>query len=101
PILPDAVPDDGLFDLAVLRTRNLRDWLLVALGVLIRGPQGAAAVEPSRARKVEVACDTPQPVERDGDPLPPRTHLSVELLPCAPPLPLPARPTGGSPTTRA
>jgi diacylglycerol kinase (ATP) len=96
PILPDAVPDDGLLDLAVLKTRNLRDWALVAVSVLTRRPDAAPAVETFRARTVEVTCATPQPVERDGDTLPPRTQLKVELLPYALTLAVPAPQPRGS-----
>ena len=34
PILPDAVPDDGQFDIAVLKTRTLGDWVGVAARIL-------------------------------------------------------------------
>ncbi|HEX2156407.1 MAG TPA: diacylglycerol kinase family protein, partial [Actinomycetes bacterium] len=36
PILPDAVPDDGQFDIAVLKTRTLGSWVGVAARILVR-----------------------------------------------------------------
>jgi len=90
PLAPDAEPDDGLLDVVVLGTRSLRDWLAVALAALARRPQAARPVETFRARTVEVTAGTPQPVQRDGDPLPARTGLAVEVLPGALVLAVPA-----------
>jgi YegS/Rv2252/BmrU family lipid kinase len=90
PIMPDARPDDGLLDVAVLRTGRLTDWLRLALRVLLRRRRKDPDLEVFRARRVEVGCDRPQPVERDGEPAPPTDHLVVEVVPhaltlCVPP----------------
>jgi YegS/Rv2252/BmrU family lipid kinase len=90
PIMPDARPDDGLLDVAVLRTGTLADWLRLALRVLLRRRRKDPDLEVFRARRVEVRCDRPQPVERDGEPAPPTDHLVVEVVPhaltlCVPP----------------
>jgi YegS/Rv2252/BmrU family lipid kinase len=89
-IMPDARPDDGLLDVAVLRTTTLADWLRLAVRVLLRRRRKDPDLELFRARKVEVRCDRPQPVERDGDPAPATDHLVVEVVPhaltlCVPP----------------
>jgi YegS/Rv2252/BmrU family lipid kinase len=85
-VLPGAEPDDGILDVGVLQTRSLGGWLRLAGRVLLRrgrrGPSGPP-LELFRARRVEVACKRPQPVERDGDPVPPRRHFAVEILPAA------------------
>jgi YegS/Rv2252/BmrU family lipid kinase len=83
PIMPDARPDDGLLDVAVLRTRTLPDWLRLAARVLLRRRRKDPELEVFRARKVEVRCDRPQPVERDGDPAGESDHLVVEVVPDA------------------
>ena len=84
PVMPDARPDDGLLDVAVLQTRTLLDWLTLAWRVLLRRPRKDPQLELFTARRVEVSCDRPQPVERDGDPLDtPRDHLVVEVVPAA------------------
>jgi YegS/Rv2252/BmrU family lipid kinase len=83
PIMPDARPDDGLLDVAVLRTRTLPDWLRLAARVLLRRRRKDPELEVFRARKVEVRCDRPQPVERDGDPAGESDHLVVEVVPAA------------------
>jgi diacylglycerol kinase family enzyme len=84
PVMPDARPDDGLLDVAVLRTRTMLDWLALAARVVARRRRKDPQLELFTARRVEVSCDRPQPVERDGDTLDtPRDHLVVEVVPAA------------------
>jgi YegS/Rv2252/BmrU family lipid kinase len=84
PVMPDARPDDGLLDVAVLRTRTVGDWLALAARVLLRRRRKDPQLELFTARRVEIDCDRPQPVERDGDPLDtPRDHLVIEIVPGA------------------
>jgi YegS/Rv2252/BmrU family lipid kinase len=83
PLMPDARPDDGLLDVAVLQTRTVVDWLALAVRVLLRRRKDPQ-LELFQARRVEIGCDRPQPVERDGDPLgTPRDHLVIEVVPKA------------------
>jgi diacylglycerol kinase (ATP) len=85
-VLPGAEPDDGVLDVGVLQTRSLAGWLRLAGRVLLRRGRADHAGPPLelfRARRVEVDCKRPQPIERDGDPAPPRRHLAVEILPGA------------------
>jgi hypothetical protein len=96
-----------VLDVAVLGTRTAVDWLRLAAQVLLRrqrrgkvqqrqaSPPGSAPppwlpVELFRARRVEVDCDRPQPVERDGDPAGSTRRLVVEILPRALTLCVPA-----------
>jgi YegS/Rv2252/BmrU family lipid kinase len=84
PVMPDARPDDGLLDVAVLQTRTVLDWLALAARVLLRRRRKDPQLELFTARRVEIGCDRPQPVERDGDPLDtPRDHLVIEVVPRA------------------
>jgi YegS/Rv2252/BmrU family lipid kinase len=90
PVMPDARPDDGLLDVAVLQTRTLLDWLALAVRVLARRRRKDPWLELFQARRIEIDCDRPQPVERDGDPAGARDHLVVEVVPkaltlCVPP----------------
>jgi diacylglycerol kinase family enzyme len=81
--MPDARPDDGLLDVAVLQTRTVLDWLALAARVLLRRRRDPQ-LELFQARRVEIGCDRPQPVERDGDPLDtPRDHLMIAVIPKA------------------
>jgi diacylglycerol kinase family enzyme len=69
---------------AVLQTRTVLDWLALAARVLLRRRRKDPQLELFTARRVEIDCDRPQPVERDGDPLDtPRDHLVIEIVPGA------------------
>ena len=74
-LVPDAQPDDGVLDVAVLGTRTPVDWLRLATQILLRRQrqpeqqrQAGPPLELFRARRVVIDCNRPQPVERDGDP---------------------------------
>jgi YegS/Rv2252/BmrU family lipid kinase len=95
PVMPDARPDDGLLDVAVLQTRTVLDWLALAVRVLLRRRRKDPQLELFTARRVEIDCDRPQPVERDGDPLDaPRDHVVIEVVPGALTLCVPRRGQG-------
>jgi diacylglycerol kinase family enzyme len=81
-LLPDAEPDDGLFDIVALRPEGFGGWAQIWLkivwenGVLRRssvGRQIVAASKPVRtlqylrARRVSVRLDKPEEFELDGD----------------------------------
>jgi diacylglycerol kinase family enzyme len=82
PLLPDAEPDDGWLDVAVLTPHTIRHWLTMAWGVLRRHPE-VARMETFRARHVEVFSDRPQPRELDGDLIEPARTLDVTVRPAA------------------
>jgi diacylglycerol kinase family enzyme len=81
PILPDAVPDDGQFDIAVLKTRTVGDWVGVATRILVRSRKPGPQVDTFRARKVEIRCDRAQPVQFDVDSVEPTDRLALEIDP--------------------
>ena len=81
PILPDAVPDDGQFDIAVLKTRTLGDWVGVATRILVRSRKPGPRVDTFRAHTVEIRCDRAQPVQFDGDTVEPTDRLDLEIDP--------------------
>ncbi len=66
-LLPGALPDDGLLDVAVLAPRGLRDWLRLARRVGIGRAPGDAVLERWTARTVVVRSQPAQPVQYDGD----------------------------------
>ena len=82
PLLPDALPDDGWLDVAVLTPHTLRHWLTLAWGVLRRRGQ-VARLETFQARRVEVFSDRAHPRELDGDLIEPARSLEVTLRPAA------------------
>jgi YegS/Rv2252/BmrU family lipid kinase len=82
PLLPDALPDDGLFDVALLAPGGILDWLKMAGGVLLRRPE-VTHLETFRARRVEIRSDRDQPRELDGDVISPGRELNVTMEPLA------------------
>jgi YegS/Rv2252/BmrU family lipid kinase len=82
PLLPDAEPDDGYLDVAVLTPHRLDHWLSLAWGVLRRRPV-VPRMETFRATRVEVTSDREQPRELDGDVIEPGRSLSVSIKPGA------------------
>jgi YegS/Rv2252/BmrU family lipid kinase len=83
PVMPDASPTDGRLDVAVLQTQTILDWLVLAARVLARRRRRDPQMEQFQAHHVEIRCDQPQPVERDGDPADPTTELVVDVVPDA------------------
>jgi YegS/Rv2252/BmrU family lipid kinase len=82
-LVPDSDPEDGLIEVAVLRTRRLRDIALVALRSLLGLPRGNDLLRIYRGRSVVVETPLPQPVQVDGDPLEPTTRLEAHVEPGA------------------
>jgi YegS/Rv2252/BmrU family lipid kinase len=66
PVLPDAVPDDGLLDVVVISPRTTLQWVQVAFRVIIRRPH-PRHMDTLRGRHIVVETVTPQPFELDGD----------------------------------
>ena len=46
--MPDARPDDGLLDVAVLQTRTVLDWLVLAARVLLRRRRSRSSATATR-----------------------------------------------------
>ncbi len=91
PLLPDAQPDDGWLDVAVLSPHTLGHWLAMAWGV-VRRRRDVRRMETFRARHVEVFSNRPQPRELDGDLIEPDRTLDVTIRPAALLLCVPADP---------
>ncbi|BEP13529.1 diacylglycerol kinase family protein [Acidothermaceae bacterium B102] len=92
PVLPDAVPDDGLLDVAVINTRGLLSWAFLATAVVLRrGDQ--RRLETFQARRITVRCDERLPTELDGEVLDDRDTLEISVLPGALTLRVPAEVT--------
>ncbi|WP_436535508.1 diacylglycerol/lipid kinase family protein [Actinoplanes sp. HUAS TT8] len=81
-LLPDAQPDDGHLDVAVLSPRSLRHWLALAWGVLRRKP-AVARMETFTASTVEIRSNRAQPRQLDGDLIDPGHELLISVRPQA------------------
>jgi YegS/Rv2252/BmrU family lipid kinase len=89
PLLPDAVPDDGLLDVAVIRPTGLISWALLATAVLLRR-QDARRLETFQAKVVVVRSEHALATELDGDLQGDRDRLEISVLPGALTLRVPA-----------
>jgi YegS/Rv2252/BmrU family lipid kinase len=81
-LLPDAEPDDGFLDVAVLGPRHLRDWAVLAWQVIRRRQDRAGhRLETFRGRRVKVRTGHRQHRQLDGDVIDPATRLDAEIHP--------------------
>ena len=81
-LLPDAEPDNGRMDVAILAPRNLAHWVVLAFSVLLRR-QRVPRMEVLRGAHVVVSSDRPQPRELDGDVIAAASTLEVTVRPGA------------------
>jgi diacylglycerol kinase family enzyme len=80
-VLPDALPDDGVLDVAVIEARSLAGWAVLAASVVLRRP--SRRLETFQARTVVVGCDDKLPTELDGEVIGESCRLEVRVEPHA------------------
>lgn len=83
PILPDAAPDDGLFDVVVLAPRGLIDWARVGVRVLARRRGTNARIERYTAKKVNIRTERAHPRQLDGETIAEGNTFDAEIEPAA------------------
>jgi diacylglycerol kinase (ATP) len=66
-LLPDAEPDDGLLDVALVAPRNAKDWVVLIGRALTRRHRPDRRLELLRARQVRVVTRRTEPRQIDGD----------------------------------
>ena len=76
---PDAVGDDGLFDVKLIRAAPLRDYPLIMTIILTGRYQLSPRTITFRARQLEVLPDASCPFETDGDAIPLQPDYRVEI----------------------
>ncbi|HEY3511082.1 MULTISPECIES: diacylglycerol/lipid kinase family protein [Kribbella] len=82
PLLPDAVPDDGLLDLVVLAPRRISHWPRLALGLVIKSWR-ERHLERFTGRRIEVRADRAVRRQLDGDTVSDGATLVAEVDPSA------------------
>lgn len=82
PLVPTAIPDDGLFDIRVFPHRSVPGMLYDLLRLLMRGAWWGGGLPCVRGRRVRIESDRPAPVEVDGDPLG-TTPIELRIEPSA------------------
>ncbi|AEE46430.1 diacylglycerol/lipid kinase family protein [Cellulomonas fimi] len=79
-LLPDAQPDTGVMEVAIIAPRNVGHWLQLLVGIALRRSR-VPRREMLRGAHVVVRCDRPQPRQLDGDVLEPGRTLEVKVEP--------------------
>ena len=82
PVWHDVRPDDGVFDVLVLRAGSMLEGLRMVWQLLVTKSDRDGAVLHARGRHVTVETDPPRPVQFDGE-LGGETPFTAELLPGA------------------
>ncbi|NND74904.1 MAG: diacylglycerol kinase family lipid kinase [Ilumatobacter sp.] len=82
-VFPDALPDDGLLDVAVVSASTWREWAAVARRLLRNEPLPLDLARRARGRKVVIDHARPRAYELDGEDRDPATHLEIEVQPGA------------------
>jgi YegS/Rv2252/BmrU family lipid kinase len=67
PLLPDAKPDDGVLDVAVIAPRNILDWGRVAARVVRRADVPDRRMERFRGKHIVITASRSEPRQLDGD----------------------------------
>lgn len=80
-IFEDASVTDGILDLLILAPRGRFGWLRVIAGIFGRGSNSSAHTRSGKS--VEIALDSPQEFQVDGDHVGTATHLLVTVEPLA------------------
>ncbi|MGH7759139.1 MAG: diacylglycerol/lipid kinase family protein, partial [Candidatus Dormibacteria bacterium] len=88
-LLPEALPDDGLLDVALIAPSRLRDWGQL-VGHVLTGSPLRQGLEVFQARQVLVSTDASQLWEIDGEPVGQTQTLRATVRPgalwvCVPP----------------
>lgn len=79
-MLPDAVIDDGLLDVALLDPRHLVEWIQVATATLT-AKRKSPRVTTFQARTCKMVFDEPLVAQIDGDPIPKVKEMTGTTIP--------------------
>jgi diacylglycerol kinase (ATP) len=82
-VFPDADPDDGRLDVAVLSARTVRDWMSVLWRLVRHTPQRPDLVARFSGTSIAVRTARPMAYELDGEDRPPAQNLQIGLEPHA------------------
>jgi YegS/Rv2252/BmrU family lipid kinase len=82
-LLPEAELDDGLLDVAILKTPRLRDWAGLSARLLTGRPPRPWQMTRQKARNVTIHWDAPMATELDGELLAERRVANFSVRPQA------------------
>ncbi len=81
-ITPDAIPDDGLFDVCMMDPFSLPEALFRLPFLIVGKHTKMKPVHMSRHHSIVINCDTPVPAQIDGEVLL-ESHYDISILPGA------------------
>jgi YegS/Rv2252/BmrU family lipid kinase len=79
PLLPDAVPDDGVLDVVVISIRNVVDWVRVGSRVMRRAHVPDRRMERFTAKHILIEASHTQPRQLDGDVIEDGRRLDIQV----------------------
>lgn len=82
-VFPDAVPDDGVLDIAVMSASTLRGWASIAWRLVRRRPPKAELVRRGQGAHIVVDLRHARPYELDGEDREPTKRLEFDIQPRA------------------
>ena len=82
-IVPDADPESGTLEIAVLKADSLADWAHLALSAVTNHLRDERYIEYRRAKTVEVEFTFPQPFQYDGEDVGLIKRFEAEIVPHA------------------
>lgn len=87
PLTGTSDPSDGVFEVAVLRSRNIARLLPAFVSAMLdrmeEYVERSQAIDIYSARKIRVAAEPPLPMQYDGEATDAVTPFEARLLPCA------------------
>lgn len=82
-LLPDAVPDDGTLDVAIIESHNLADWLRVTGRVMTRRTRVDDRYTTHQAQHIQISMRSSNPRQADGDLIGDSPGMDVQIEPGA------------------
>ncbi len=82
-VFPDAQPDDGLLDVAIMSPNKVGQWLSVAWHLIRNKPIPLRLARRAQGRHIVVKHREPRPYELDGEDRQPARRLDISVLPNA------------------
>ncbi len=82
-LLPDATPDDGALDVALVAPRSAKDWVVLVARGMTRRHKPDRRLDLLRGRRVEVTMRHAEPRQVDGDLIDDGAALVAEIEPGA------------------
>ncbi len=82
-LIPGAQPDDGVLDIALLKTERLSEWLRLISSAVTHRLHESVEMEYYKARTIKVDLGYAQAVEYDGEAAGETRSFTVEIVPDA------------------